>query len=93
MPNSLKIAEVTNIALVLKIYFYSFWFQLLGLDVCSNVLVGDPMHRGISGGQKKRVTTGTVNRVFIPLATGTWISQEVLMVGCAHSVDELNMKV
>ncbi|KAG0593524.1 hypothetical protein KC19_1G336100 [Ceratodon purpureus] len=32
--------------------------KILGLDVCSNVLVGDTMHRGISGGQKKRVTTG-----------------------------------
>lgn len=32
--------------------------KILGLDVCSNVLVGDSMHRGISGGQKKRVTTG-----------------------------------
>lgn len=32
--------------------------QLLGLDVCANILVGDNMHRGISGGQRKRVTTG-----------------------------------
>ena len=33
--------------------------QILGLDVCADTLVGDAMHRGISGGQKKRVTTGT----------------------------------
>lgn len=32
--------------------------QLLGLDVCSDTLVGNDMLRGISGGQKKRVTTG-----------------------------------
>jgi ABC-type multidrug transport system ATPase subunit/ABC-type multidrug transport system permease subunit len=32
--------------------------KILGLDICANTLVGDNMHRGISGGQKKRVTTG-----------------------------------
>eukprot|EP00252_Welwitschia_mirabilis_P000940 TRINITY_DN10929_c0_g1_i1.p1 TRINITY_DN10929_c0_g1~~TRINITY_DN10929_c0_g1_i1.p1 ORF type:complete len:1465 (-),score=160.32 TRINITY_DN10929_c0_g1_i1:229-4623(-) len=32
--------------------------KLLGLDICADTIVGDQMHRGISGGQKKRVTTG-----------------------------------
>ncbi|KAK9059824.1 hypothetical protein SSX86_020528 [Deinandra increscens subsp. villosa] len=32
--------------------------KILGLDICANIMVGDEMRRGISGGQKKRVTTG-----------------------------------
>lgn len=37
-------------------------FQILGLDICADTLVGDAMRQGISGGQKKRVTTGNANR-------------------------------
>ncbi|KAJ0554077.1 putative ABC-type sulfate transporter [Helianthus annuus] len=32
--------------------------KVLGLDVCSETIVGNDMLRGISGGQRKRVTTG-----------------------------------
>ncbi|KAG4199033.1 hypothetical protein ERO13_A05G123800v2 [Gossypium hirsutum] len=32
--------------------------KILGLDMCADTLVGNEMLRGISGGQKKRVTTG-----------------------------------
>lgn len=32
--------------------------RLLGLDVCADTVVGGAMMRGISGGQRKRVTTG-----------------------------------
>jgi hypothetical protein len=37
--------------------FLNIW-QILGLDVCADTMVGDDMIRGISGGQRKRVTTG-----------------------------------
>uniref|UniRef100_A0A0E0JZ33 ABC transporter domain-containing protein n=1 Tax=Oryza punctata TaxID=4537 RepID=A0A0E0JZ33_ORYPU len=32
--------------------------KVLGLDICADIIVGDEMIRGISGGQMKRVTTG-----------------------------------
>nr|QVT92343.1 ABC transporter [Salvia miltiorrhiza] len=32
--------------------------KILGLDICADTAVGDDMTRGISGGQKKRVTLG-----------------------------------
>ncbi|KAI3844873.1 hypothetical protein MKX03_008304, partial [Papaver bracteatum] len=32
--------------------------KILGLDICEDIMVGNDMIRGISGGQKKRLTTG-----------------------------------
>ena len=34
--------------------------RMLGLDICADTICGNHMMRGISGGQKKRVTSGTI---------------------------------
>ena len=39
--------------------------QILGLEVCADTIVGNAMLRGISGGQRKRVTTGKTNLISI----------------------------
>ncbi|XVE63543.1 hypothetical protein DITRI_Ditri07aG0028400 [Diplodiscus trichospermus] len=38
--------------------FTDYILKILGLEVCADTMVGDEMLRGISGGQKKRVTSG-----------------------------------
>lgn len=62
--------------------------KILGLDICADTIVGDEMRRGISGGQKKRVTTaemlvGPARALFMDeISTGLDSSTTFQIVKC-----------
>ncbi|MBA0761218.1 hypothetical protein Gotri_023896 [Gossypium trilobum] len=69
--------------------------KLLGLDICKDIIVGDEMQRGISGGQKKRVTTGemivgpTKTLFMDEISTGLDSSTTYQIVKCLQQVVHL----
>ncbi|XP_062156805.1 ABC transporter G family member 42-like [Alnus glutinosa] len=69
--------------------------KLLGLDICKDTLVGDEMKRGISGGQKKRVTTGemivgpTKTLFMDEISTGLDSSTTFQIVKCMQQIAHL----
>lgn len=52
--------------------------RVLGLEVCSETQIGNEMIRGVSGGQKKRVTTGEAHGCVHLPAYRTWV--EILLL-------------
>ncbi|GFZ04195.1 pleiotropic drug resistance 7 [Actinidia rufa] len=69
--------------------------RILGLDVCRDTIVGDEMQRGISGGQKKRVTTGemivgpTKTLFMDEISTGLDSSTTYQIVKCLQQIVHL----
>eukprot|EP01018_Ginkgo_biloba_P031439 Gb_04571 [translate_table: standard] len=66
--------------------------KILGLDVCADTIIGDAMQRGISGGQRKRVTTGETmvgptNTLFMDdISSGLDSSTTFQIVKCLQQV-------
>ncbi|KAK4855084.1 hypothetical protein QYF36_003864 [Acer negundo] len=66
--------------------------KVLGLDVCSDTIVGNDMLRGVSGGQRKRVTTGEMivgprKTLFMDeISTGLDSSTTYQIVNCVRNV-------
>ncbi|PPR84605.1 hypothetical protein GOBAR_AA36107 [Gossypium barbadense] len=69
--------------------------KMLGLDICKDTIVGDQMIRGISGGQKKRVTTGemivgpTKTLFMDEISTGLDSSTTYQVVKCLQQIAHL----
>ncbi|XP_010267164.1 PREDICTED: ABC transporter G family member 36-like [Nelumbo nucifera] len=69
--------------------------RILGLDICRDTIVGDEMQRGISGGQKKRVTTGemivgpTKTLFMDEISTGLDSSTTFQIVKCLQQIVHL----
>ncbi|XP_043709750.1 ABC transporter G family member 42-like [Telopea speciosissima] len=69
--------------------------RILGLDICRDTIVGDQMQRGISGGQKKRVTTGemivgpTKTLFMDEISTGLDSSTTYQIVKCLQQIVHL----
>ncbi|KAI3945284.1 hypothetical protein MKX01_035045 [Papaver californicum] len=69
--------------------------KLLGLEGCRDIIVGDEMIRGISGGQKKRVTTGemivgpTKTLFMDEISTGLDSSTTFQIVKCLQQIVHL----
>ncbi|KAL0554142.1 hypothetical protein IC582_008057 [Cucumis melo] len=69
--------------------------KILGLDICKDTIVGDEMIRGISGGQRKRVTTGemivgpTKTLFMDEISTGLDSSTTYQIVKCLQQIVHL----
>ncbi|CAH1440214.1 unnamed protein product [Lactuca virosa] len=69
--------------------------KILGLDICRDTIVGNEMIRGISGGQKKRVTTGemivgpTKTLFMDDISTGLDSSTTFQIVKCLQKIAHL----
>ncbi|XP_028778960.1 ABC transporter G family member 29-like isoform X2 [Neltuma alba] len=69
--------------------------KILGLDICKDTIVGDAMRRGISGGQRKRLTTGemivgpTKTLFMDEISTGLDSSTTYQIVKCLQQICHL----
>ncbi|KAK1392228.1 ABC transporter G family member 31 like [Heracleum sosnowskyi] len=70
--------------------------KVLGLDICADTVVGSDMNRGVSGGQRKRVTTGEMvvgprKTLFMDeISTGLDSSTTYQIVKCGPRAEVVN---
>ncbi|KAG2536935.1 hypothetical protein PVAP13_9NG237000 [Panicum virgatum] len=70
--------------------------KIMGLDICADTMVGDAMRRGISGGQKKRLTTaemivGPVKAFFMDeISNGLDSSTTFQIIKCFQQLANIN---
>ncbi|XP_062203923.1 ABC transporter G family member 41-like isoform X2 [Phragmites australis] len=70
--------------------------KIMGLDICADIMVGDAMRRGISGGEKKRLTTGEMivgpsKALFMDeISTGLDSSTTFQIVSCLQQLAHLS---
>ncbi|GAB2209755.1 hypothetical protein Droror1_Dr00026978 [Drosera rotundifolia] len=62
-----------------------YMLKVLGLEVCVDTMVGDNMLRGISGGQKKRVTTGFSSTGEMLVGPAKVLFMDEISIGLASS--------
>ncbi|KAL5725550.1 drug-responsive transcription factor pdr3 [Ranunculus cassubicifolius] len=66
--------------------------KILGIDTCAETIVGDAMRRGVSGGQKKRLSTGEMiggpTKVFLmdEISTGLDSTTAFQIVSCLQQL-------
>ncbi|XP_021748020.1 ABC transporter G family member 34-like isoform X1 [Chenopodium quinoa] len=69
--------------------------KLLGLDICADTMVGDEMRRGISGGEKKRLTLGEMlvgpTKVFLMDEISTGLDSSTTFRICKNLRDIVHM--
>lgn len=58
--------------------------KILGLEICADTIVGNEMVRGISGGQRKRVTTGITCNLQQLQVESDWNIGDPLLVQMQH---------
>ncbi|KAM0951253.1 putative ABC-type xenobiotic transporter [Dioscorea sansibarensis] len=70
--------------------------KIMGMDICADIMVGDAMRRGISGGQKKRLTTaefivGPTKALFMDeISTGLDSSTTFQIVTCLQQLAHIS---
>ncbi|KAG0548825.1 hypothetical protein BDA96_01G201000 [Sorghum bicolor] len=88
--------KATAVAASEKCLQTDYILKIMGLDICADTMVGDAMKRGISGGQKRRLTTaemivGPVKAFFMDeISNGLDSSTTFRIIKCFQQMANIN---